>query len=120
MEKSHSQVNQTQIKELTQMSTQNNVNETMKVDRNAQNHSPTKTLLSGFLLSLLVGAVACSPSDASPNGSIANGANAMAEQADADRIEASDPVKCQFFPGIPVARAAFGATSASPADQSPR
>ena len=58
----------------------------------------TKILSRGLLLSLLLGAVACSRGNASPDGVSEAGASAMA-----DRDDAGNSVKCQYFPAIPVA-----------------
>ena len=82
------------MEEPTQMSTLSAVHETINV--------PRKVSWSGFLLSLLAGAIACSTSYAGPNGMSTNGAEAMA-LAEAGEIDANDPVKCQFYPAIPVA-----------------
>jgi len=59
---------------------------------------PTKILSRGLLLSFFGGAVACSPSNASPDGVSKAGASAMAAPDDA-----GNSVKCQYFPEIPVA-----------------
>src|SRR6516162_10181344 len=72
---------QTQMEEPTQMSTLSAVHETINV--------PRKVSWSGFLLSLLAGAIACSTSYAGPNGMSTNGAEAMA-LAEAGEIDAND------------------------------